>query len=180
MGAALTPPLVVAALVVILAGGAKLRAPAGAAAALAVLRLPGGRTAVRALAVGEIGLGAAVLASGSPVLRLLLGALYLAFALVVLTLLRREAECGCFGEAGTTASAIHVILNLALALVCVIGGTVRAAGTSALFALPAREMPVALLGVAAATAAAVLAYTELPDAWRAWSGDAVRALRGDG
>lgn len=56
---ALTPPFLLAALLLCLAGAVKLRSPAGASRALAALGLTPGRGLVRAFAAGELALGLA-------------------------------------------------------------------------------------------------------------------------
>lgn len=175
MASALTPPVLVAALVVLLAAVAKLRAPAAAGDALLTLGVPLHRRAtrelaVRGLAAGELGLGAAVLMSGDLAAQLGLGALYLLFAAMTLVLARRHAECGCFGDTGTPASAIGAALNLGFAVVCLLGAATGAAGAERLLDLPAWQAPGTLLALTGATVAAALIYTELPRAWQAWSG----------
>jgi len=175
VASALTPPVLVAALVVVLAAAAKLRSPAGASEALAVLGVPirrraGRELAVRLLATGEIGLGVTVLIAGGAAAQFALGGLYLSFAVMTLALARRHAECGCFGDTGGPASAIGAGLNFGFAAVCLLGAAVGATGGEQLFDLPAWQAPGALLALAAAAVAASLTYTELPRAWQAWSG----------
>ena len=175
MASALTPPVLVAALVVVLAAAAKLRAPAAAGEALDALGVPIGRRAgrelaVRLLAIGELGLGVWVLITAGAPARFALGALYLVFAATTVALARRHAECGCFGDSGAPASAIGAGLNLSFATVCLLGAAAGAKGAERLLELPAWQAPGALLALAGATVAASLAYTELPRAWHAWSG----------
>jgi len=95
MSAALAPPLVVASLVLCVAGVLKLRAPAAAAAALHASPSP-----VRALAVGEVALGAACAVHPTRSLAVALALVYGLFAGVAVVLMRRRVACGCFGDNG--------------------------------------------------------------------------------
>jgi hypothetical protein len=173
---ALTPPYNVAALVVLLAGLAKLRVPGAAADALATLGIsglgPAGRArAIRAVALAEVAVACLALA-GATLGHYVLAVAYLGFAGAAVGLLRARAQCGCFGESGAPVSLVHVALNLALAGVCVSAGASGAGGLPEILDLPAWEVAPALLGILAAGGAAVLAYTELPRAWQAWGGAA--------
>jgi len=174
MASALTPPVMVAACVVVLAALAKLRAPTAAGEAVASLGLTAARNKrealARGLAAAELALGVAVIASDGAGLRLALGAVYLGFAGITLTLIRRQADCGCFGDAGGPASGVGVGLNLAFAALCLLGAAAGSPGVARILSLPPGQASVAILAIVAAAAAAVLAYTELPRAWHAWSG----------
>ena len=99
MADVLTAPFAVAALVLVVAGVAKLRAPAPAAAALRELGLPTAALAVRALRGFEIALGVWALATPTSVAAIALACCYAAFAGLALLLASRRAACGCFGEA---------------------------------------------------------------------------------
>src|SRR5438128_12387287 len=94
-----------AALLLVGAGGAKLVAPASAAAMLrrAWARLPTPEAAIRAAAVVELAVGLAVLVRGDRASSILLGCCYLGFAALTLRLIgmRTRASCGCFGRAGS-------------------------------------------------------------------------------
>jgi hypothetical protein len=175
VGAALTPPVLVAALVVVLAAAAKLRSPATAGEALAELGMPlrgrGGRElAARLLAAGELAVGLLVVLTAGAAVRLALGALYLVFAAMTLALGRRHAECGCFGDTGAPASAIGAALNLGFAAVCLVGAAAGAGGAERVLDLPAWQVPATVAALGGAALAAALTYTELPRAWQAWSG----------
>ena len=100
----LTAPLAVAALVLVVAGVAKLRAPAPAVAALRELGLPAAAPAIRAFAVGEIALGIWALATPTSIAAIALACCYAAFAGLALLLASRRAACGCFGEGDFPAS----------------------------------------------------------------------------
>src|SRR2546426_7454634 len=88
-----------AASVLLMASGvAKLRRTEPSSRALAAARLPSGAAIVRALAVAEASIGVAFVLRPSPLTGALLAALYLAFAVFLVALLRRPAEastCGC-------------------------------------------------------------------------------------
>lgn len=170
MSDALTPPFLLAALVLCVAGAAKLRAPAGAARAAAVLGLPVGTLLIRGLALGELALGCICMAQPSRTAAAVLGALYLVFAVLSVMLARRRSECGCFGDAQSPASGFQALLSGALAL-----GALAALGAvphnlAWLFARSPTETIVLSGGISAAVYGTVLAYTKLPQAWAAWSG----------
>jgi hypothetical protein len=171
MAAALTPPFAVAALVLCVAGLAKLRSPAGAARALVVAGLPAPRTLVRVGAAVEVAIGAWALARPSAITAGAMALLYGGFCGLSLLLARRRASCGCFGDDDAPASPVQSALSAALAAVAVaaaalgvhgVGWALRSAGAAAALVLAA--------GIAAAVYAAVLLYTALPQAWAAWSG----------
>src|SRR4051812_10747982 len=116
---ALAGPVVVVAALLALAGGLKVVRPAPTAGALRAMRLPAAVPLVRVLGVGEVALG---VSAGIPFARpllVLLAAAYLAFAAFVMAALGANTplqSCGCFGEADTPPSAVHVGLNLAAAV----------------------------------------------------------------
>jgi hypothetical protein len=170
MRAALTPPFIAAALVLCVAGVAKLRAPAAAVRALSVLGVGIGSGGVRAFAAFELALGGWCIAAPSPGAAALLGAVYAGFAGVALPLARRRASCGCFGESDAPASALQSLLSLAFAVVGACGAllsTPHGAG----WVLDRGPGPAAVLaaGIAGCAYAIVVAYTDLPVAWAAWS-----------
>jgi hypothetical protein len=162
---ALTAPFCIAALVVGVAGVAKLRAPAVAADALRRAGLPSAAILVRLAGTGELALAAwSILAPGRAVAAVL-GLTYATFAGLALVLASRSAACGCFGEQQSPASRGHSILNAALALVCGLGVVWP---PSTMFGRPAAIAAPLVVGVLGAAYATVLAYTELPRAWSAW------------
>jgi hypothetical protein len=166
VAAALTAPLAIAALVLGVAGGSKLRSPEAAVAALASVGLPRGAGIVRALGVGELVLGIWTFVSPGRAVALALAALYAAFACLALILASRSAACGCFGESGAPATRGHASLSAAVAVVC------AAAAIWPPASVFSRSLAVAVplaIGVAGAVYATVLAYTQLPRAWNAWS-----------
>jgi hypothetical protein len=175
MADALTPPLLVASAVLMVAAVAKLWAPAGAAGALVTLGVPVRRAAarlvaVRAFAVGELGLGIWVVLWPSRVACGVIAALYGAFAVITLLLARRRAACGCFGAEGPPASAAQSVVSSALALVALVAAVAGVHGAGWVLDLPLGRAAVLAVALAGATYGAVIAYTVAPVAWHAWSG----------
>jgi hypothetical protein len=77
------------------------------------------RVAVRTGSAAEALLGATALAVARSGTAWLVAASYLGFAAVIAVLRRRGgaiASCGCFGTPDTPATAVHVVVDLALAL----------------------------------------------------------------
>ena len=166
MSAALAPPYVVAALVVCVAGLAKLRAPARAAAAL---HAPA--PAVRALALGEVALGVACAVHPTRALAVALAALYALFAGVAVRLKRDRVACGCFGDNDLPVSQGHVIASALLGALAAVAAAASPRGLPWLAAQPAPVAGVVAVGIAGAVYAVVLAYTAVPRAWNAWSAE---------
>jgi hypothetical protein len=166
MADVLTAPLAIAALVLIVAGVAKLRAPGPAAAALRELGLPAGQPLIRAFAAAEIALGIWALASPAGVAAIAMACCYAVFAAVALLLARRRAACGCFGETEFPASRLQAVLSALLAAACTAAAVWPVHGA---LDRPAGQAVVLLIGIVAAAYATVLAYTLLPAAWSAWS-----------
>ncbi len=174
-GAAILPPFVAACALLVVAGGFKLRTPDAARGALEQLGLPAPALAVRALGLGEVGLG--VLAAWRPgaLTAALVAGAYAVFSLTTVRLLAVEggADCGCFGAASTTASRAH-------AATC--AAACGAAALAALFPPPAvswlvtRTPLIAVtvtVGTVAAAFAAYAVFTLFTPAWRAYgSGEA--------
>ena len=171
MSEALTPPFLVASLVLCVAGAFKLRAPQGAANALRTLGLPGGMWLVRGLALGELVLGAACAVFPTRAGAAVLTGVYVTFAGVAAALARRRASCGCFGEDETPVSAGHWIASLVLGAVALGVAAFDSRGLGWVLGRPATTAVVLLLGIAGALYATVLVYTEVPRAWSAWSGE---------
>lgn len=119
MSDALLPVLLAAAVLLAASGGAKLRSPAAATAALQELGLPRARALVLAGALCELAVAAAVVVRPQPGAAAA-SALYLLFALLVGLQLRRGStrSCGCLGAADTPPSRVHLALDLTLAAAC--------------------------------------------------------------
>jgi hypothetical protein len=169
-GVGLFPAFAVACALLALAGVAKVRTPQPARDALALIGLRVPAVAIRALGLAEIALGAFAAFRPGPIGAALVAFAYAAFAVTAMLLLRadRGANCGCFGQASSTASLAHVALNVAA------GGV----GIAAVFAPPpalqwvVTRSPLVAVAVVAGTAAAAFAayaaFTLFVPAWRAF------------
>lgn len=105
-----------AALLLLVAGLAKISRPAPTADLLAGLGLPERFAFTVGIGVVESAVGVGSLAIGGPVFAAVTGALYLGFVVVVWRAIATGASsCGCFGRVDTPPSAVHIIGNLALA-----------------------------------------------------------------
>ena len=113
----------IAAGLLVVAGVAKAARPDDTARALAAL-LPGSpplrplRWIVRSGALAEAALGAVAVALPRPITAALVALSYLCFFGVVAYARRRGgplATCGCFGRPDTPPTAVHLVLDLALA-----------------------------------------------------------------
>jgi hypothetical protein len=106
-------PYLAAALLLVVAGAAKVRDPGDLATAA-----PVGRGTVRALAGAELVLGLVAVLRPSTVVAALVALSYVGFAGYV-TWLRAVggalATCGCFGAVDTAPTRAHVVVDLALA-----------------------------------------------------------------
>jgi hypothetical protein len=167
---ALFPGFAVVCALLVVAGGAKLRSPSAASAALSGARVRVSRPAVRALGVAEMALGVSATVHPTPLLAGLVALAYGSFCSFVVS--GRAARCGCFGAASDGGGPAHAVLNAAACAVAVLAavappsGIVSIAGRTPVIAVPLG------LGIAAAALAAYLSYTALPRAWRAYGGDA--------
>lgn len=167
-------PLLVAAVLLGVAGVAKLRRPAPTGLALARLGLPGSDGPVRLLGLVEVAAALAAVALGG-VAAVPLVVLYLGFALVTTLQVRRAAatgeaaDCGCFGAADAPVGWTHVVVNVLLAAAALAAVVVGADGVPG--ALGSSAGPtVAVVGIALVAASGVRAVlTDLA---------AVRALAG--
>lgn len=167
-------PLVVASLLLAVAGVAKLRRPAPTGLALARLGLPGSDPLVRGLGTLEVAASVAAVALGG-VAAAPVAVLYAGFALFTAAQVRRAAatgetaDCGCFGDVDAPVGWTHVVVNVLLAAAAAAATALRidgiggAAGSSAM-----ATASVLLVAVVAAAGVRAL-LTDLP---------AVRALRG--
>jgi hypothetical protein len=175
MAAILTAPIAMTAIVLAVAGVAKLRSPEGAVRALAAagLSAPGSgvriaASFVRVAASFELVVAALVLLVPGRATCALLAAMYALLALVAGALARRGAACGCFGDDDAPATAAHVGLSVVLAVIAAAGVAWPAHGIAWLLGATPGVAGVLVLGIAGAAYATVLVYTELPSAWGAW------------
>jgi hypothetical protein len=168
---------VICALLVI-AGGHKIFAPEGARDSLSLTEIPAPSPAVRALGVAEVALGTVAAVSPGVVTGTLVAAAYGAFCGFVLLLLVRNppgsVDCGCFGGAEHRAGWVHGALNGVACAVAVVGGVFGAHGIGWILGRSPSVAPVLITGLAAASYAAYLAYTVLPEAWSSYGPGAGR------
>ena len=165
-----------AALLLVVAGAAKLIRPADGFAGLVGFRTR--PVVVRLIGAVEAVAGIAALIAGG-LAAWIVGLLYAAFALVVLRAVLAGADsCGCFGRLDAPPSQIHVAGNLTLAAASFIAAGAASPPVPALVQA-AGESPatgVALAVVIALLAGLVLvAFTALPEALAARSSDGGRA-----
>lgn len=117
-------PYLAACVLLVAAGGAKMRQPAGTRQVLRGLagsRLSVPRWVVRAGGLVELIVGIVALCTSSPAPAALVACFYLAFAAFVAVSLATGAGdrgCGCFGDTGSDVplGPLHVAVNLGLAL----------------------------------------------------------------
>lgn len=165
---ALAPPFALLAVLLALAGIAKLRSPAPAASALFALGLPSRTWLVRLIGAGELALGVAALAAPGTVTAILIALAYAGFAAVVLMLARSAAgiPCGCFGEGSFTATRAHAAVDAGAAVLAAVYAVDPAGG-------PADWLSDPLAGTAAIAAVACAAwlcwalFTAPPSVWGA-------------
>jgi hypothetical protein len=152
-----------AALLLLVAGAAKIAKPAPTTELLATLGLPERKVLTIAIGVVESAVGLASLAVGGPVAAAATGVLYAGFVVVVWTALSAGAtSCGCFGRVDAPPSWIHIAGNAALAAV----SFVAIGGDSAVDVMDGQPAGgtgfVLLVGVVAGLA--LVAFTALPEA----------------
>jgi hypothetical protein len=157
-------PHAVAALVLAVAGVAKLRSPEAAARAV---RLP--PALIRTFAAGELTLAAVTLIVAGAWSSALMAVLYGAFAVLTLRLARAGTACGCFGGPESPASPVQSGLSGALAAVSLLSAVGGAHSAGWILQRPAAGLVVLALGTAGLVYGIVLAYTELGPQWQSWS-----------
>jgi hypothetical protein len=170
LAAALTPPFLLAGVVLGLAGLAKLRSPRPAARAGREIGLAGGPWAVRALSLTELTVGVAAVVFPGRLTAAACAVLYGFFAAVGVALVRRRAGCGCFGESDAPTSPVQVMLSCCFALVALTSLLFVPHGVEWLLGRPAAQWIVMTLALAGSAYGVVAAYTALPEAWSSWSG----------
>jgi hypothetical protein len=168
-GEILSVPFAAAALVLCVAGVAKLRSPHPASGALASLGLAAGPGPVRVLGALEVALGCSGLIAPGALVAVPMAAAYAVFALVARLLVSRRASCGCFGESEVPASTGQSVLSVVLATVCVLAAVRVPASLLWMLARPVGLSAALVLALAGCAYAIVVAYTLLPSAWAAWS-----------
>ena len=120
-------PLFAAAILLVLAGLAKLAMPDPTRVAMRQAGLPNGAGIVRAEGSLEVLVGGVALVAGGAVAAAAVAVLYAAFAGFVALLAHRtrnSAPCGCFGPSEAPVGALHVVVDLVIAALAA-GATVR-------------------------------------------------------
>ncbi len=159
------------AVVLVIAGVSKAKAPAATAALFddwgGPARLASSRVVlVRMLGTVEITLGLVALVASAPIVARLVGALYIGFALAVGRAMSVGAgSCGCFGRVEVPPSWYHVIGNTVLAAAAFVAAS-RATPIEVMDSQPRGGLGfVFLVGVLAGLA--LLTFTTLPEATKA-------------
>jgi hypothetical protein len=171
VGVGLLPAFAVACALLAVAGVAKLRAPRPAREAVALIGVRVPAAAIRAM--GALEVGVAVFAAVRPgvVAGGLVAFAYAGFTLTVLLLLRadRSADCGCFGQASSVASAAHVALNAGACGVAIGAALVSPPGLQWIVTRTPLVAVTLVIALAGAAFAAYAAFTLFAPAWRAYS-----------
>jgi hypothetical protein len=164
---ALAPAFALLALLLALAGAAKLRAPRPAATALFAVGLPSNPWLVRLIGLTELALGVACLTAPGTITAALLAVAYLAFAAFVAALARTSegVPCGCFGEGSFTATRAHAAADAAAAALAAAFALVPADGPLDWLGDPGGWAAVAAVGCSAWVCWAL--FTAPPSIWGA-------------
>jgi hypothetical protein len=102
------------------AGGAKALRPLPTVRALRSVSLPASVSLVRALGIGEALLAIAAVVTAGPIAPALVALSYAGFAAFVGYAMARGgsiSSCGCFGKADSAPTALHLVVNVAAALI---------------------------------------------------------------
>lgn len=104
----------VAALVLAVAGVAKLTDPRPVTRSLAAARLPSSPLVGRLIGTGEVVVGGGALAVGGRLAAVALGAWYVAFVVYLVSNRLRglDVPCGCIGESDRPAGPAHLVVDL--------------------------------------------------------------------
>jgi hypothetical protein len=161
----LAAPYLASAVLLVVAGSAKLADPLPLVRALRSARLPASAALVRVVAGVEVAVAVAAVLTGSRWAAVLVCLSYAAFTGFVLLARSRGgvlASCGCFGRADTPATASHAVLTAATATVAA-AVVVRPTGTlpDLLAGSPGSGVPL-LLATAAVAVTAYLVLALLP------------------
>lgn len=168
---ALTPVFWVVCGLLVVAGGAKAASPAAAAGFLRALGVPVPNVAVRALGAVELVIGIWGGLSPSTITGALVAATYAAFCGAHLAGSRGAggaSDCGCFGSARSRPGALHVALNAAACVIALLVALEPSRGLPWMFTRSPLVSVTLAIGASGAAFAAFLAYTVVPDAWRAY------------
>jgi hypothetical protein len=147
---ALLAPALALAMVLAVAGAAKVLDPTMTVGALRALHLPASPGLVRLGAAAELGLAVAAVTLSGPWPYVLISVTMLGFAAFVVVALRRGTmigSCGCFGREDTPPHWIHVVLDLLLAGVAGVAATFEQAPLELLADDPGDGFAVVVLAV---------------------------------
>ena len=154
-----------AAIVLGVAGVAKVVTPDGTRVALRTVGLPSSRWVVRLLGLVELSITATALVVAGRLGALLVTVAYLGFAgfsALLLSRSRGRASCGCFGGTDSPITRVHVVLNVIIAIAVATCIARPAPDVTAVAAdTPWAGLPFALLVVLLAWVLQV-AFTTLP------------------
>jgi hypothetical protein len=148
---AATAPLLVAGLLLVVAGVPKLHSPASTAAALRSVGIRVPDNVVRIGGAAEVGVGVVAVLTGDAVAAALVAASYAGFSVFLAVALSRGgmvASCGCVGKPDTPPTRSHLLVTLALAAGAVTAATTGATG---LLDLGVSARSLTLLGLIAVT-----------------------------
>ena len=161
----LSGPLAVVASLLALGGTIKLWRPMPAVRGLRLAGVPAGPTAVRALALAEVGLGGVGALSGGRSAAAGVAVAYAGFAAYLIAVRRRGGpltSCGCFGEADAPVGTSHIVLDLGACALATAAAVLDAPGVPrAVLAHPA-DGPALLLAVAGSVGLGYLAFAVAP------------------
>jgi hypothetical protein len=172
-------PFMAVAVLVAIAGVAKLIRPGPTGSALRSAGLPSSAAAVRVLGGAELALALAALATGSRLAAAGLAGAYLGFAWFSWSAIREGrvlAGCGCFGQPDTPPTRLHVTLNLGAAGVAGAVAVVPIGPVAAALTGPPVEVAALLVGVLASVMLLYALLAELPKVRSATSGSPIRLL----
>jgi hypothetical protein len=169
---AIAPPFFLAAALLLLAGALKVVRPRATAQAILDAGLPGSGAVARGLGVAELAAASWAILAPDTGGSLALAFAYLGFAGFLAYVLRTHPDagsCGCAGTRAVPPSALHLALDLTAVGVAI--AYAAAGGPSAVAWIDGlgAAAPFVVAGVALAGWLAVVAVTEAPAAWDAWS-----------
>jgi hypothetical protein len=156
-------PFAIVAVVLAVGGISKLGAPDASGASLRSLGIPASPTLVRFLAFCEIAIAVIALVVGGTLGALAVTFAFVAFTLMMYLLVRKgsSASCGCFGQADTPPSSLHVVANAICAALAAAAAALDVVSIEALLSdQPAAGIPM-LLFIAAGSAATIAIFTLL-------------------
>jgi hypothetical protein len=172
-------PFMAAAVLLGIAGIAKLARPGPTGSALSSAGLPSNDVAVRTLGGAELLLSVAAIGTGSRLAATGLAAAYLGFAWFSWSAIRGGrslAGCGCFGQPDTPPTPLHVTLNLGAAGVAGAVAVVPIGPVAAAVTGSPSEVAALLVAVGASVLLLYALLAELPKVRSAGSGTPVRLL----